>query len=240
MPASQADALGQVAALYDVHGNLPALDAVLENVPEDASILVGGDVAAGPLPSETLERLRALGERVRWIRGNADRELTPSEQGLAPPDVIEWVRERLSREQIAFLHDLPERVELDVDGLGRVLFCHATPRNDTDVFLETTPEAHVAPLFAGLSADIVLCGHTHMQFEREIAGIRVVNAGSVGMPYEDESGAYWALLGPGIEHRRTPYDPAAIEASDFPGVAGAPRRTRAEVTEFFGTFAVGA
>ena len=231
----------RVAALYDVHGNPPALEAVLAEVPEDAEIVVGGDVAAGPHPAEAVEQLRGLGDRVRWIRGNADRELDPSEQGLAPPEVIGWVRDQLSAEQIAFLHGLPERVELDIDGVGRVLFCHATPQNDTDIFLEGTPEDAVAPSFARVEADLVVCGHTHMQFDRQIAGVRVVNAGSVGMPYDDEPGAYWLALGPDIEHRRTAYDPAGLEASAFPGdYFRGGRPSKAEVTELFGANAVGA
>ncbi len=94
----------RVAALYDIHGNLPALDAVLAELPDDAVVVCGGDCAAGPLPSETLERLRGLGDRVHWLRGNADREIMPGEQGLAPPDVIGWVRDQLTEEQIAFLY----------------------------------------------------------------------------------------------------------------------------------------
>ena len=231
----------RVAALYDVHGNLPALEAVLAEVPDGAAIVVGGDVTAGPLPSETLERLRGLGERVRWIRGNADRELTPSEPGLAPADVIEWVREQHAEEQIAFLHGLPERLALEVEGIGRVLFCHATPQNDMDIFLEGTPEQAVLPSFAGVEADLVVCGHTHMQFSREIGDVRVVNAGSVGMPYDDEPGAYWLALGPEVEHRRTAYDPAGLEASAFPGdYFRGGRPSKAEVTAHFAQHAVGA
>jgi putative phosphoesterase len=231
----------RVAALYDVHGNLPALEAVLAEVPADALILVGGDVAMGPLPSDTLERLRGVGDRVQWIRGNADRELGPDEEGMAPPDVLDWAREQMSDEQIEFLHGLPERLELEVDGLGRVLFCHASPRNDVDIFLEGTPEERVVPLFAGVDAELVVCGHTHMQFSREIAGTMVINAGSVGMPYEDEPGAYWALLGPGVDHRRTPYDESALEGIETPlPYFSGDRPSRAEVTEFFGTLAVGA
>jgi predicted phosphodiesterase len=228
----------QVAALYDVHGNLPALEAVLADVPAEAAIVVGGDVAVGPFPSETLERLRGLGGRVRWLRGNADRELTPGESGLAPADVIEWVRERLSAEQISFLHGLPERIELDVDGLGRVLFCHATPQNDTDVILETTPEDRVAPLFAAIEVGTVICGHTHMQFSREISGIRIVNAGSVGMAYEDVPGAYWALFGPDVEHRHTGYDVEAAAGTGFPGRVGSDLPARADAVAFMESLAV--
>src|SRR5437763_7268170 len=191
----------QVAALYDGHGNLPGLEAVLADVPEEAVIVVGGDVAAGPFPHEALERLRGLGDRVRWLRGNADRELMPGAEGLAPEEMLEWVRARLSTEEIAFLHGLPPTVRID-----RTLFCHATPLNDVDIFTELTPEERIAPQFADVAADLVVCGHTHVQFDRTIAGVRVVNAGSVGMAYEDEPGAYWLLLGPDVEHRRTPFE----------------------------------
>jgi putative phosphoesterase len=192
-----------VATLYDVHGNLPALEAVLREIPDDATIVVGGDVAAGgDQPAETIERLKALGDRVVWIRGNADRELYPGEEGLAPPGVLDETRARLSEEQIEFLHDLPPTAQI-----GRVLYCHATPRNDVDIFTERTPDAELVEIFAGVDADIVVCGHTHTQFERTIAGKRVVNSGSVGMPYEDEPGAYWTL---DLEHRRTAYDGASL------------------------------
>jgi putative phosphoesterase len=192
-----------VATLYDVHGNLPALEAVLAEVPDDATIVVGGDVCAGGAePAEVLERLRALGDRVVWIRGNADRELMPGEQGLAPPGALEATRAKLTDEQIAFLHGNPPTAQID-----RVLFCHATPRNDEDIFTERTPEERLVDIFAGVDADVVVCGHTHMQFDRTIAGKRVVNSGSVGMPYEEEPGAYWTL---DLEHRRTAYEGAAL------------------------------
>jgi predicted phosphodiesterase len=226
-----------VAALYDVHGNLPALDAVLADVPDDAAVVVGGDVAFGPFPSETLERLRGLGDRVHWIRGNADRELTPGEEGLAPAAMIEWVRARLTPEQTAFLHGLPPTLELDVDGVGRVLFCHATPQNDVDIFTSITPVERVAPSFAGVTADLVVVGHTHMQFDREIAGTRVVNAGSVGMAYEDTPGAYWALLphdGGHVELTMTPY---ALDVGEWPEEW--PSASRDEATAHFETLAVG-
>ena len=126
----------RVAALYDVHGNLPALEAVLAEVGEDWQVVVGGDVAAGPWPAEVVERLRACGDRVRWLRGNADRELAavPEQRpGGPPPEVIEWVRARLSADQLVFVTGLPEQQVVDVEGLGRVLFCHATPRSDDDL-----------------------------------------------------------------------------------------------------------
>jgi putative phosphoesterase len=191
-----------IATLYDVHGNLPALEAVLREIPGDAVIVVGGDVAAGgDEPAKTIERLQALGDRVVWIRGNADRELYPGEEGLAPPGVLDETRARLSEAQIEFLHDLPPTAQI-----GRVLYCHATPRNDVDIFTERTPEERLAEIFAEVDADVVVCGHTHTQFARTIAGKRVINSGSVGMAYEDEPGAYWTL---DLEHRRTAYPGAS-------------------------------
>jgi putative phosphoesterase len=195
-----------VAALYDIHGNLAALEAVLAEVPDDATIVVGGDICAGgEQPSETLARLRWLGDRVHWVRGNADRELTPGEEGLAPEEVVEAARAKLSEDEIAFLHELPETQQV-----GDVLYCHASPRNDVDIFTERTPEERIAFLFEGLDVPTVVCGHTHTQYDRKVAGVRVVNAGSVGMPYEEEPGAYWLL---DLDHRRTPYDGAELGAT---------------------------
>jgi putative phosphoesterase len=190
-----------VATLYDVHGNLRALEAALAEIPEEATIVVGGDVVAGgDRPAETLERLRALGDRVVWIRGNADRELYPGEEGLAPPGALDATRAALTDEQIEFLHALAPTAQI-----GRVLYVHASPRNDVDIFTESTPEDRIAFLFEDVDADVVVCGHTHMQFDKTIGGKRVVNSGSVGVPYDDEPGAYWTL---DIEHRHTPYEGA--------------------------------
>src|SRR5215218_1295098 len=140
----------RVATLYDLHGNLPALEAVLQAIPNETTIVVGGDICAGGAhPSETLERLRALGERVLWLRGNADRELTPGEKGLAPAQVIEPTTAALTSEQIVFLYGLPPTVQI-----GDMFFCHATPHNDVDIFTERTPDERIAHLFAHVDADI--------------------------------------------------------------------------------------
>jgi putative phosphoesterase len=201
-----------VAALYDIHGNLAALEAVLGEVPDDATIVVGGDICAGgEQPSETLARLRGLGDRVSWLRGNADRELFPGEQGLAPPEFLEEGRSKLSEEEIEFLHELPP-----TQRIGGVLYCHASPRNDLDIFTERTPEERIAFLFEGLDVATVVCGHTHMQYERTVAGVHVINAGSVGAPYEDETGAYWLL---DLVHRRTPYEGAELKTTREEAVA---------------------
>ena len=199
----------RVAALYDVHGNLPALEAVLAELDVDV-VVVGGDVAAGPWPDETLERLRALGDGVRWIRGNADRELArPSEsteESGPPPHLISWMRKRLSHDQLQFLGDLPLTETLDVEGIGRVLFCHATPRSDDELLTRISDEARWRAALEAVDADIVVCGHTHVQFDRRFGDVRLVNAGSVGMPYETHPGAYWLAIGPDVRHRRTDYD----------------------------------
>jgi len=100
----------------------------------------------------------------------------------------------------------PATCRMEVSGLGDVLFCHATPRNDSEIFTPTTSEDRLVPIFEQVQADIVVCGHTHMQFERNVGGVRIVNAGSVGQPFQRPPGAYWLLLGPEIEFRHTPYD----------------------------------
>ena len=224
----------RVAALYDIHGNLPALDAVLAEVDADV-ILVGGDTVAGPWPSETLERLRGLDGDVRYSRGNADRELTeppkPQVEAGPPQEVLEWVRERLSDEQLAFLTKLPLTDSVEVDGLGRVLFCHATPRDDNEILTRISPDQRWRRALAGVEADVIVCGHTHVQFDRRVDQLRIVNAGSVGMPYEDRPGAYWALVGAEVELRRTEYEPGDIAASGWPEEW--PEASPEEATEFF-------
>jgi len=228
----------QVAALYDVHGNLPALEAVLDEIPDEALIVCGGDVAAGPWPAETLERLRGLGDRVRWLRGNADRELAAvpeARPGGPPPEVIAWVRDRLSEEQLAFVTGLPETQTVEVDGLGPVLFCHGTPRSDDELLTRISPDERWEAALGGASEPTVVVGHTHVQFDRRVGEKRVVNAGSVGMPYEREPGAYWTLLGPDVEPQRTVYDfHAAAEAIRETGWPDEwPAATPEEATEFF-------
>jgi diadenosine tetraphosphatase ApaH/serine/threonine PP2A family protein phosphatase len=179
------------------------------------------------MPRETLERIFSLGERVVALHGNADRELVSVFDGGAPnpsfPDetreAIGWAGHSLERRHRDYLAGLPPTLTFDVDGIGEVLFCHATPRNDLEIFTEASPDERVAPMFAGVRSLLAVCGHTHMQFDRRIGDVRVVNAGSVGMPYA-EPGAYWLLLGPGVEFRRTAYDldsaAAWIRATDYP------------------------
>jgi predicted phosphodiesterase len=201
----------RVAALYDIHGNLPALEAVLAEVGEAEAIVVGGDFSRGPMPVETVDRLRGLGERARFIRGNADRAATG--EGA-------WEMERLGAERLDFLAGLPETVTIDVEGLGGVLFCHGSPRGDEDIITAVTPGERLGRILAGVAEPVVVCGHTHHQFDLAAHRTRVVNAGSVGMPYEGRPGAFWAMLGPDVELRSTAYDldaaTAAIRATGFP------------------------
>jgi putative phosphoesterase len=214
----------RIAALYDIHGNLPALDAVLAEVDADV-VVVGGDFVAGPWPAETYQRLRALDGDVRFIRGNADREVVQEGPGRAPPELMDFVRARLPDDAFSFLGSLPL-----TETIGRVLFCHATPRSDEELLTRISPEESWREALGGVDADVVVCGHTHIQFDRHIGDIRLVNAGSVGMPYEHEPGAYWALLERnGVELRRTQYTPGDL--SVWPGEW--PEASPEEATEFF-------
>jgi putative phosphoesterase len=213
----------RIAALYDIHGNLPALEAVLDEV-HDAGvdqIVVGGDVLPGPMPSESLARLLDVALPVRFIQGNGDREVV-APTGAVPEsyrDAMRWNAAQLTTEDQRRLANWPPTLRMAVDGLGDLLFCHATPRNDTEIFTRLTPEDTLLPIFGGLDVAVVVCGHTHMQFDRTVGSVRVVNAGSVGMPF-GEAGAYWLLLGPDVQLRRTAYDlPAAaarIRATAYP------------------------
>ncbi|MGH3042994.1 MAG: metallophosphoesterase family protein [Gaiellaceae bacterium] len=215
----------RIAALYDVHGNLPALEAVLAEVEElevDA-VVVGGDVAIGPMPRASLQLLLELGERALFLRGNGDREIAADPPGSGDDlwaERTRWAASQLTRGQRAWLAALPDTQSVDVDGLGAVLFCHGSPRSDEEILTRISPEERVTAAVAGVAEGVVVCGHTHVQFDRRVAGKRLANAGSVGMPYEARPGAYWALLGPGVELRRTEYDleaaAEAIRATSFP------------------------
>ena len=214
----------RVAALFDIHGNLPALEAVLQDVRQaDVDhIVVGGDILPGPMPRETLERLLKLDLPVQFIHGNGELAVLAQMDALRtgvvtywgttsgnpfPEDVQEgyrWTAQQLLDYE-PVLRGWPKTLQLEVGGLGQVLFCHATPRSETEVFFRLTSEAKLAPLFDELHVSLVVCGHTHMQFDRMVGKTRVVNAGSIGEPF-GEAGAFWALLGPDVELRHTAYD----------------------------------
>jgi predicted phosphodiesterase len=217
----------RVAALYDIHGNLPALEAVLDEVRREGvdRVVVGGDVL-GPMQSETLSRLSTLDVPVDCIHGNGERvvlaDIAGGDISEVPEryrDVIHWSAERLDAKHRTWIAGWPSTYRVDVRGLGQVLFCHATPRNDYECFTRLTPEDRLIPIFSGRNAAIVVCGHTHMPFDRVVGDVRVVNSGSVGAPFSQPAGAYWLLLGgaQGVELRRTDYD--------FARAAEAVRRT---------------
>jgi predicted phosphodiesterase len=199
-----------VAAIADIHGNVQALDAVLVDPRFTAAerIVVLGDVVAGTFPAETFDRLAMLGDRVRILRGNADRLVLEG-------DIEEsrWVRDRLGQDRLASVATWPTSFAVDVEYLGAVRCCHATPRDDEEILTRVTPEADLAAALEGTAEAVVIGGHTHVQFDRHAGPWRYVNVGSVGRPCEGRPGAYWALLGPGVELLRTEYDVwAAAEA----------------------------
>jgi predicted phosphodiesterase len=213
----------RVAALNDIHANLPALETVLTEVPEDALIVLGGDIVGGPWPRETVERLQQLGDRAVWLRGNADREAAAEVQVGMSEEArrsLAWTAKQLIPQQREFLGALPLSLMVEVDGLGSTLFCHGSPRSDEEIITAVTSEDRLRRILDGVDQQTVVCGHTHHQFDRRVGRWRVVNAGSVGMPYEGRPGAYWTLLGPDVELRRTEYDVEAMldemHGTDYP------------------------
>ena len=218
----------RIAAIYDIHGNLPALEAVIQDIRKAKvdHVVVGGDVLPGPMPRETLACLLGLGIPAHFIYGNGEVAVLEQMAGRDPaavPEqyrpVIRWTAQQLLPEYQTLLASWPATVLLQVGELGEVFFCHATPRNDTEVFTRLTAEERLLPIFAGLNVSLVICGHTHMQFDRMIGRTRVVNAGSVGMPF-GKAGADWLLLGPDVQLRHSSYDLAKaaerIRKTDYP------------------------
>jgi putative phosphoesterase len=226
----------RVAALYDVHGNLPALEAVLSDL-EDIDhglIVVGGDVASGPMPAEVLDRLQALDDSVRWVRGNADREVVSAyDRGSATEDARSsdpalrasaWSASRIGDHHRDLMASFEEQILVEIEGLGAVLFCHATPNSDEEILTTATPDTRLRGILSGVGQYVVVCGHVHTQYDRRLDDRRVVNAGSVGLPYQGEPvGAFWVLLGnERVELRRSDYDLRgavnSFRALGYPGV----------------------
>ena len=201
-----------VAALYDVHGNIPALEAVLGELDgiELDVLLFGGDVAAGPFPHETIELLRGLD--ARFVLGNADRTLIDGTLG----SMFDWATTQVTEDDKAFLRGFEQTVAID-----DVLYCHSTPRSDEEWITILTPDDLAEHILGEVGHPTLVQGHTHTQFDRLIGSTRVVNAGSVGMPNAEEPGAYWLLVEDGEPHqRRTPYDldaaAARLRESEWP------------------------
>ena len=218
----------RIAALYDIHGNLPALEAVLSDVSDARVDLIvsGGDIVPGPMPREVLTTLLNVDIPVRFIQGNGDREVLAvragAKTGRFPESfrpVMEWSAGQLDDESARVLSGWPSTLQLRMWPLGVLVFCHATPRNDTEIFTRMTTEERLRPIFDPLQAAVAVCGHTHMQFDRMVGRTRVLNAGSVGMPFQ-EAGAYWLLLGDEVQLRRTSYDldeaAERIRATEYP------------------------
>lgn len=218
----------RVAAIYDLHGNLPALEAVLEDIyqAQVRLLVVGGDLVPGPMPREILDRLLEIDIPTQFIQGNGEIDALASMAGTpinrVPQqyqDIVHWSAQQLYPKYEELLASWGKTLTIAIDGLGKVLFCHATPRDDNEIFTRLTPEEKLLPIFENLDADLVVCGHTHMQFDRMIGGIRVVNAGSLGMPF-GEPVANWLLLEPEVKLRRTVYDlekaAERIRLTDYP------------------------
>jgi predicted phosphodiesterase len=224
----------RVAVLADIHGNLPALDAALRDVDRAGVdvVVLNGDIADGPMPRETLDRLIELGERAVWVRGNSDRWLVDAYDGtlqlpgLPTNPSADWFSrcaQRIDQHHRDLLAALPLMATLDVDGLGPVSFCHATGRDDNEFILVDSPVRLYREAFADLSTEVVVLGHTHMPFDRLADRRRFINAGSVGLGY-GHPGASWALLGPDVVLRRTTYDveraaQTLLASAELPGIA---------------------
>ena len=214
----------RIAALYDIHGNLPALEATLADVRAEGVdlIVVGGDVLPGPMPRECLDLLFDAGIALRCLHGNGEREVLADLAGREMTTVPEafrpmmhWNGQQLTAGQRREIGTWPGTVQID-----DMLFCHATPKNDVDVFNKSSPgDAKLLEMFGPVDARLVVCGHTHRQFERALGDIRIVNAGSVGMSVEGP-GARWLLIGASVDPRCTAYDIAAaamrIRATSYP------------------------
>jgi putative phosphoesterase len=222
--------VAQVAVLSDVHGNIPALDAVLAE-PDVAGadlVLFCGDLTWGPEPQQTYERITALGDRAVCVRGNADRCAVEVSAGNRVPGNprASWITAQHSAEAVDFLAGLPFSAVVELEVLGPVLFCHGSPRSDQELVTPGTPAGRLADLAAGVDARTLVTGHTHLQFDRTVAGRRSVNPGSVGLPFHDcdPGTAYWALLGPDVELRTTRYDvTAAVDRTRRSGDPAAER-----------------
>ena len=202
----------RVAVLCDVHGNLPALEAVVSELAsiDVDRIVCGGDVVAGPFPRQCLDKLVDLD--AVFVRGNADRE-----SPRAPEGTWEWIVANLDPTSVEFLRELPQAVSL-----GGVLYCHGSPRDDDEILTRVSSDERFRAALEGVEERLVVGGHTHVQFERVVDGIRFVNAGSIGIPYEGKQGAFWALLdGEDVDFRHTPYAveaaAAVIRTSGYPG-----------------------
>jgi putative phosphoesterase len=218
----------RIAVLADIHGNLPALRAVLTELDREPvdTIVIAGDAVAGPLVGEVLELLATRPEPVHWISGNSEREAVAAWDGAATADdepgrAAAWSAQALDRRWRDELASWP--IALALDG---VRFCHGSPRRDDEVLTRATPDAVLREVLDGVAEPLVVGGHTHQQVVRTVeGGTTYANAGSVGMPYEGRPGAFWLVVTDGVpELRATSYDLEAagteLRASGFPDAGG--------------------
>jgi predicted phosphodiesterase len=194
---------------------------------EPDALVVGGDLTWGPMPEETwrvvMELRESVGESMFFVRGNAERalaELRAGALGRRPTARERWMLAHHALETLEALETFSPTVMLDVEGLGPTRFCHGSPRSDEELISPGTSDERMRALLQQVDERVLVSGHMHIQFDRHVVGIRSINPGSVGMPYQGATGAYWALLGPDVELRRTDYDlhavVAAYRASDDP------------------------
>jgi putative phosphoesterase len=193
----------KVAVISDVHGNAVALAAVLAELErEQPDLIVScGDLTWGPQPEETYELAQGL--NARFVRGNADRAVL---ENVSETEREQWMQAHHTAEMRDFLSTFEEQLVVEIEGVGPVRFCHGSPRTDEECVTPETPEERVREFSAGVDERVIVTGHVHIQFDREVGGIRSVNSGSVGLPYEGKPGAFWAMFGPDVEMRRTEYD----------------------------------
>src|SRR3954468_1293299 len=215
----------KVLALYDIHGNVDALDALLADprAADPDAVMAGGDTVPGPFAGATLDRLAALGVPVHWVRGNGEREAATAVCAPEPaPD--DWAAvtgamtvAELGDVRARQLGELPLTMELD-----GVLYCHASPRRDDEMLTRLSPAERWEEALAGVSARLVVGGHTHQQDDRVVGGVRFVNAGSVGLPYEGDGAARWLWVAEGARERRQPAYAGAPAGARMRGEGGWP------------------
>jgi predicted phosphodiesterase len=216
----------RVAVVSDVHGNAPALRAVLEEINTAGvdRVVSLGDATWGIQPEETRILLQSIQQPTTFVAGNGERALQELRAGREGEPHELWLRDRHSPATYSFLDASVAVAVIDIVGLGAARFCHGSPRSDIELVTPGTSIERVRAMMKGIPESVIVTGHTHLQFDRNIDGIRSVNPGSVGMPYHERRGACWAMLGPDVEFRLTSYDLGetlrAYEASDYPRAQG--------------------
>lgn len=211
----------RVAVLSDVHANPWALRAVLAEVrTADVDLIVNcGDLVAGPWPNAVVDALYSVGVPVLSVRGNGDRLVADAYDGhwddmpASAHPMLAWAAAHLTEDERRLVGAMPLTARIEVAGLGPVTFFHATPASDEQILLPTTPDPEITEALARVDTAVAVAGHTHLPDDRIVGTRRVLNAGSVGKPFDPPEAA-WLLLGPGVELRRTGYDiGAALEAA---------------------------